>query len=65
MRRMPAPVICGSVLLLASCAWGGQHADEGKGVGNWSLSDVQERAWVCTSMYWFVVLRRAHVVWRH
>ncbi|MEU6318653.1 fibronectin type III domain-containing protein [Streptomyces sp. NPDC047009] len=29
---MPGLVICGSVLLLASCAWGGQHAGEGKGV---------------------------------
>ncbi|MGI5144362.1 hypothetical protein [Streptomyces sp. CA-106110] len=33
-------------------------------VGSCSFSDVQERVWVCTSMYWFVVLRRAHVAWR-
>ncbi|MFF0766664.1 fibronectin type III domain-containing protein [Streptomyces sp. NPDC003328] len=29
MRRAPVPVICGSVLLLASCAWGGGHGDGG------------------------------------
>ncbi|MET7595601.1 fibronectin type III domain-containing protein [Streptomyces sp. NPDC005496] len=28
MRRTPIPVICGSLLLVASCGWGGQDGDE-------------------------------------
>ncbi|MGW2939147.1 hypothetical protein ACWDA7_47235 [Streptomyces sp. NPDC001156] len=34
------------------------------GVGSCSVSDVQECVCVCTSMYLFVVVQRAHDAWR-